>query len=89
VQIPGTTVPVQSVAGKTVETSPCFKTPLAQECQAKVTGCRSICKALDQGWIGFYIDTVQGDKSAVDPTISLPSGTTMRWSQQFLQVRRR
>lgn len=45
-------LPVEGWNGKNVETSPCFKTPLKAECRSSVIGCRSLCKALDQGWIG-------------------------------------
>ena len=45
-------LPVEGWNGKNVETSPCFKTPLKAECRQSVIGCRSLCKALDQGWIG-------------------------------------
>ena len=47
-------MPVTSIAGKTVETSPCFATPLDPKCRKMIAGCRSICKALDQGWVGYY-----------------------------------
>jgi hypothetical protein len=53
----------------------------------QVAGCRSICKALDQGWVGFYIDYVEGNRDVVDPMLTLPGGKKIRWSQQFLQVR--
>jgi len=36
-------------------------------------------------WSGFYIDNVQGNKDVVDPLITLPDGSQMRWSQQYLQ----
>ncbi len=42
--------------GKNVETSPCFKTPLTAACRQSVIGCRSLCKSLDQGWIGTWVD---------------------------------
>jgi hypothetical protein len=45
-------LPVEGWNGRNVETSPCFKTPLDEKCRTSVVGCRSLCKALDQGWIG-------------------------------------
>jgi hypothetical protein len=64
-------------------------------CRASIIGCRSLCKALDQGWIGFYINNVtkaeiyQSDKvknALVDPILTRPgTGEKVKWSQQFLQ----
>ena len=81
--IAGANLPVESIAGKSVETSPCFTSPMKEGCPEKVIGCRSVCKALDQGWIGYYIDHVKGDLDIVDPIVSLPSGDKIRWSEQF------
>jgi hypothetical protein len=89
--IPGSNTPVTSSNGVNVPSSACFSNPLDEDCQNLVIGCRSICKSLDQGWIGYYIDEVisrhssEDDVSKLDPMINLPSGTTMRWSKQFLQ----
>jgi hypothetical protein len=46
--------------GKNMVTSPCYTTPLDPQCVKKVIGCRSLCKAVDQGWIGYFIDNVEG-----------------------------
>lgn len=84
-------LPVEGWNGVNTETSPCFKTPLKEECLKSVVGCRSLCKAFDQGWIAFYIDNVQGDRDLVDPMVTRPTargtGQRLRWSQQFLQGR--
>lgn len=53
-------VPTTSIAGHTVETSPCFTDPTNATCAGMVVSCRAICKALDQGWIAYYIDNVKG-----------------------------
>jgi len=85
--IPGSNTPITSLNGRNVPSSPCFSRPLDEDCQNLVVGCRSICKSLDQGWIGYYIDEVLSKNSGneLDPILDLPSGNTMRWSQQFLQ----
>ena len=59
----GANMPIQSIDGKNIVTSPCFSNPTDAECIRKVIGCRSLCKAVDQGWIGYYIDNVQGPPS--------------------------
>lgn len=46
--LPGWDVPLASVEGKNVETSPCFLRPLEEECRRKWNGCNSICKAWDE-----------------------------------------
>lgn len=68
--------------------SECFTTPLDKHCQSQVVGCRSLCKSMDQGWIGHYIDNVKGEADLVDPILTRPAGQgKIRWSQQFLQGR--
>lgn len=47
-QLPGWDVPLASVEGKNVETSPCFRRPLDEACRKKFQGCNSICKAWDE-----------------------------------------
>ncbi|KAM3574150.1 hypothetical protein VYU27_003869 [Nannochloropsis oceanica] len=82
--IPGTNLPVEGLAGKNQVTSPCFQTPLNATCRAAVIGCRSLCKALDQGWLGYYINNVEGPRDLVDPLLTRPTGETIRWSAQFI-----
>lgn len=77
-------MPIEGWAGKNQETSPCFKTPLNATCRSSVIGCRSLCKALDQGWIGYYINNVEGNRDLVDPLLVRPNGQKVRWSAQFL-----
>lgn len=81
-QVPGSSTPTLSIDGVDTETSPCFTTPLDLSCRKAYAGCRSICKALDEGWIGHYIDTVKGNQNVVDPFVTLLDGTRLRWSEQ-------
>jgi hypothetical protein len=36
----------------------------------QVIGCRALCKALDQGWIGHFVDTVRGETRAPPASVS-------------------
>lgn len=31
----------------------------------QIIGCRSLCKGLDQGWVGYFIDNAKGDANLV------------------------
>jgi hypothetical protein len=83
-RLPGWSVPEASIEGRAVETSPCYVRPADKTCYNKFAGCMSLCKAFDEGWIGYYIDNVQGDPNVVNPYVTpLSSGPKLRWSRQF------
>ena len=44
-----------SISGINEVSSPCYITPNEPACQAQLIGARSICKALDCGWIAYFI----------------------------------
>lgn len=97
-RLPGWSVPRASITGTSIPTSPCYSTPLDPTCERQFSGCMSLCKAFTEGWLGYYIDTVQGPRDRVDPLITPlsspssfpPSSPTyreprqVRWSSQFL-----
>lgn len=84
----GANMPIQSIDGKNIVTSPCFPNPTDAECLQSVIGCRSLCKAVDQGWIGYYIDNVKGPPSITNPIVTLPSKTSVQWSRQFTHTQK-
>lgn len=69
-----------------------FPSPTLHQCRAKFAGCNSICKAFDEGWIGFYIDNAVAHplrRDKLDPYVTLFDGTRIRWSEQFLQGKKK
>lgn len=62
--------------------APTHPPPTPAPCLASSAGSKSV----DQGWIGYYIDNVEGDRRLVDPMVDRPgSQGRIQWSQQFLQ----